>query len=184
MKIISNIDIVSKRIQERLKKLDDKEYLLRPVCFDIIELMTKRIHIDGRDSKNQQIGIYSKGYMALRTGKFKNADKFTKGKKKGFNKNSGKFTNKASKEKTGKDRPNYNRSSDPKVVISLTRKLENDWSVIATKRGYGIGFLNPDNFKKARWTENTYQKKIFSLTPEERDYAVKKIQDLIKKSLE
>lgn len=181
MKIVSNIDVVTLRIKERLALLADKEFLLRPVCFDVIDLMTKRIHIDGKASDDSQIGTYSKGYMALRTGNFQNSDKFKKGVQKGKNKNAGVFTDKSAN--AGTARPQYHRSSDPKVIISLTRQLENDWSVIATTKGYGIGFLNSFNLQKARWTEETYKKKIFNLTESERTYAIGLIQQLVRKAI-
>jgi hypothetical protein len=47
-----------------------------------------------------------------------------------------------------------NRTGGSNVIVSATRLLENDWSVIAVERGYGIGFKNPLNLQKARWVEN------------------------------
>ena len=38
--------------------------------------------------------------------------------------------------------------------MSLTRNMENDFQVIATDTGYGLGFNNPDNVKKADWLQN------------------------------
>lgn len=177
--IKTNIGQVTNELREKLLKLADKENIPRILAFDTIDLMTKRIHIDGKDSKDAQIGAYSKGYMAVRTGNFKNSDKFSRGKNKGKNKNAGVVTKKlvqlfgttqnvfADVRTMGTPRINYNRSSDTKVIISLTRQLENDWSVIATTKGYGVGFLNPHNMDKARWTEATYKKEIFSLSPSE-----------------
>lgn len=47
-----------------------------------------------------------------------------------------------------------NRENDGKVVLSLTRNMENDFQVIPTDTGYGLGFNNPDNVKKADWLQN------------------------------
>ena len=47
-----------------------------------------------------------------------------------------------------KYRENNKRGKDPKVIVSLTRQLENDWAVLATERGYGIGFNNVLNANK------------------------------------
>ncbi len=47
-----------------------------------------------------------------------------------------------------------NRENDGKVVLSLTRNMENDFQVIPTDTGYGLGFNNPDNAKKADWLQN------------------------------
>ncbi len=195
MRIKTNIGVITERIKAKLSILNDHEYLLRPVCFDVIELMTNRIHMEGKDSDGNAIGTYSKGYMAIRTGVFQNSERFKKGAQKGKVKNAGKFTDRTirlnkqtgvftGEDKVGTERPNYHRSSDPKVIISLTRQLENDWSVIATNAGYGIGFKNPFNLQKARWAEATYKKDIFKTTIAEREYAIKKIQGLIKQAFQ
>src|SRR5688572_4831161 len=104
--IRTNIGEVSERILSKLQILKDKEYLLRPICFDVIDLMTQRIHNRGQASDGNTIGTYNNRYLELRQKK-------------------------------------HNRSSDPKIIVSLTRQLENDWNVIGTEKGYGVGFLNP-----------------------------------------
>ena len=65
----------------------------------------------------------------------------------------------------------YNRSSSKKTILSLTTQMENDYKVIATDKGYGIGYDNPFNRQKADWNEQTYKKKIFALTEEEKEQA-------------
>lgn len=179
-----NIAPVVDLIKAKIEKLQDREYLLRPVAFDVIDLMTKRIHIEGGASDGSQIGTYSKGYMVLRTGKYKNSTTNSGGitdagvftdRAIRLNKKTGVFTG---EEKVGKARQNYNRSSDTKVVVSLTRQLENDWSVIATRRGYGIGFKNSFNFQKARWVEKIKGKVIFNMTSGELKYAIDKVNEL------
>lgn len=146
LKINTNLASVTADIRQRIDKLKDAEYLLRPVCFDLIDLMTKRIHIDGKAADNTPIGKYNPVYLKLRQSK-------------------------------------YQRSSENKVIVSLTRQLENDWSVIATPKGYAIGFLNSFNLQKARWVEETKGKNIFSLTTDEQQYAVDLINDLTNKAL-
>ena len=143
--IISNIGPVSKLLAERLQVLSNPEYLLRPIAFDVIDLMTKRIHIDGKDSSNGQIGTYSSGYM--------------------------------------RERARNNRKEGTKVIVSLTRQLENDWSVIATPKGYGVGFKNIFNAKKMRWVEGTYDKEIASLAPEELQHVSEMVTELVQKAL-
>jgi hypothetical protein len=74
----------------------------------------------------------------------------------------------------------YNRNADPKIIVSLTRQLENDWSVLATEaNGYGIGFTNSFNTQKARWVEEQKKKIIFNLTTEERDYIRDRLDELV-----
>lgn len=195
MIIKSNIGVVTAEIISKLQTLRDREYLLRPLCFDIIDKMTKRIHIDGKDATERPIGTYSKGYMAIRTGVFKNSEVYKKGTQKGKAKNAGTFTDRtirlnkengvfSGEDKVGGARPQYHRSADPKVIISLTRQLENDWSVIATDKGYGVGFLNPLNLQKARWAEATYKKDIFRLSPAELKFVEMRIGELVKKALD
>lgn len=144
--IKTNIGEVTQAIKDKLAKLTDKENLPRILAFDTIDLMTKRIHIDGKAADEGQIGTYNKSYLKLREAK-------------------------------------YNRSSDTKIIVSLTRQLENNWSVIATGKGYGVGFLNPFNLQKARWVEENKGKKIFSLSNSEINVLTEIIQENIQNVL-
>lgn len=141
--IKTNIGEVNERIEGKLAKLGDKEYIPRILSFDLIDLMTKRIHVDGLAADESQIGTYNSQYLKLRQRK-------------------------------------YSRSADQKIIVSLTRQLENDWSVIATNAGYGIGFLNPLNFQKARWVEENKGKKIFNLSPTEQQYVNDTVNQLVR----
>lgn len=144
--IKSNFSKVAGDIVRKLQLIRDKDYAIRPVVFDAIDLITKRIHEDGKASDGAQIGTYSKGYMRTREKKYK-------------------------------------RKPDTKVIISLTRQLENDYSVIATEKGYAIGFINKFNKQKSEWVEATYGKKIFNLTTSEREYVQEAIQSRINHAL-
>lgn len=77
----------------------------------------------------------------------------------------------------------YKRDASTKVIVSLTRQLENNWSVIATQNGYGIGFINPFNLQKARWVEDIKDKTIFDLSNSEQQYAVDRINELVADAL-
>lgn len=148
----TNIAEVTARLEEKIKKLKDKEYLLRPVCFDLIDLMKTRIHEKGNSTLGTPIGTYSKGYLALR--------------------------------KRGNPKQGIPaRGDDPKVIVSLTRHLENSWAVVATQRGYGIGFLNPFALEKARWVEQIKDVPIFALSAEENKYATDSINLLVQQAL-
>ena len=61
-----------------------------------------------------------------------------------------------------------NRTADSDVIFSATRQMENDFTVVATSKGYGLGYNNSLNFDKAKWLEEKYKKKVFGLTEEER----------------
>lgn len=74
-------------------------------------------------------------------------------------------------------RPKFNRSKDPKVILSLTRQMESDFSVVADSGKYGLGFKNSLNFDKATWLEGTYKKRIYALTTQERDLAITAAQE-------
>ena len=77
-----------------------------------------------------------------------------------------------------KTREKAGRGKDKKVVVSLTRQLEEDWVAVPTQNGYGIGFNNPFNFDKAKWVEEIKKRIIFNLTAEERDYVKERITEL------
>lgn len=73
----------------------------------------------------------------------------------------------------------YQRTSDKKVIVSLTRQTENSWAMTPTERGWGIGFLNKDSAQKMQWVEEQKGKKIAQLTTEEKDYAIKEITKIV-----
>lgn len=75
------------------------------------------------------------------------------------------------------------RGTDTKIIVSLTRQLENNWSVLETQKGYGIGFTNPFNADKLRWVEEVKDKVISNLTTEEIDYAFERINELVAEAL-
>lgn len=183
MDYTSNISVVVAGLQNQLQGLrNNPEPVLRACAIAVIPEMQTRIHKDGKDSSGNQIGTYSPGYMKVRTGDFANSGRLSRGKNKGKLKNSGTFTEAtirldkktgvfSGEEKVGTKRPNYQRSADTKVIVSLTRQLENDYAVVPTENnGVGIGFNNPLNLQKARWVEETYKKPILTqLTKEEED---------------
>lgn len=178
--IQANISKVMNDIAERIGKLKNQDYLLRPVAIETIANMKQRIHKDGKASDGKQIGTYSAAYMKVRTGDYANADR----KKTGERKNSGYFTKgrnatfSVKTQKADAKRPNYHRDNNTMIVVSLTRQLENDWAVLATPTGYSIGFNNPFNGKKARWVEKGQKKKIFNLTEDERQYVTERLEEL------
>jgi len=196
---------ISQVVRFKIKQLEDiknPDQMLRTVAAGVLPELKRRVHIEGRDTAGGQIGTYSPGYMVLRTGAYKNADTYKKGAKVGKNKNSGVFTKRGFTKFTQEDedtvtsskaflkveyekkaRPQYNRTSDTKVILSLTRQMENDLSIVASKNGYGIGFKNPENFRKSQYNEKTYKKRIWGLTEGEKKLAVKIAEDYIEKNL-
>lgn len=195
IRIRTNLGTVASGLIQKLTLLQDRDKLLRAVASNVLSEMKIRIHTDGKNAEGAQIGTYSDSYMKVRTGNFKNADRFTKGKKKGKTKNAGVFTeaviqlNKQTgvftgEEKVGKKRPAFNRTSDTKVICSLTRNMENDMKVLATPSGYGIGYSNDVNAKKVEWLEDTYNQDIFTLSDREKQVVTETVQTYTTQTLQ
>lgn len=181
IKIKTNIKSVISASQDQLAQLANTDKMLRTAATTVLFLMKDRIHSKGLDATGKPIGTYSKSYMKIRTGSFANAKRITKGANKGKLKDAGVFTDRtirldkktgvfSGEEKVGTARPKYNRTSDTKVILSLTREMENDMKVISLKSGaYGIGFSNTHNYNKSQWAEAQYKRKgkIYALSTEE-----------------
>lgn len=156
----------------------DKDAMLRDVALSVYARMRKRVHVDGEATDGTQIGSYSKGYLVVRSGQFQNN---RKKRGEGFIKSGrqkGGFTKGA---KTGQKRAYYNRGTDRKVILSLTRQMENDLSVVLMDSGYGIGYSNPENLNKAIWNERRYRKPIWNLSKEELQIADDVVNDHLSK---
>lgn len=176
IRITTNISKVVELNVQKLQRLADTDQMVRTAATTVLGLMKIRIHQDGRDANNEQIGTYSPGYMKVRTGNYGNSARISRGKNKGSLKDAGVFTKGRNK---GAQRPAYNRGSDTKVIASLTRQMENDEKVIAVRNNvYGIGFSNKLNFDKSQYVEATYHKegKIFSASPNE----LQAVTDIVK----
>jgi hypothetical protein len=188
----SNINLVVGGLTSKLKELQNNpDQMLRTVALTLLPEVKKRVHVDGKDSNGNQIGTYSKAYMVLRTGAYQNAKRVTRGNNKGKLKDAGSFTDRtirldkktgvfSGEDKVGQARPKYNRTSDPKVILSLTRQMENDLSVLPIGGGYGIGYNNPDNFKKSQYNEATYKKRIWAPTEDEKALVRKTAEAYVK----
>lgn len=177
------------KYQNVISAIQDKDKMLRSCAAGVLPVMKDRIHVKGLDSQEKPIGTYSEGYMKVRTGNFANArakstsknirkDQFenkfysgagfyTRGKNAVYNIKSRKAVKtKASLRKA------YNRSNDTKKIYSLTRQMENDFSVQATDKGNGLGFNNPYNAQKAEWVQEQDKKTVYNTTEKERKLAV------------
>jgi len=85
MEITSNLTSVIGDILGKFALLGNPEYVSRAVATAVMPEMRKRIHVDGKNSKDSQIGVYSNSYLKLRQKK-------------------------------------YNKTSDNKVIASLTKQ--------------------------------------------------------------
>jgi hypothetical protein len=50
--------------------------------------------------------------------------------------------------------------------------MENDFSVQATDKGYGLGFNNPYNAQKAEWVQEQDKKTVYKTSEKESKLAV------------
>lgn len=179
MKVESNANEVINLIYDRLEGVNIKE-LTAIQASTLMAEMKKRIHKLGKASDGGQIGTYSKGYMAVRSGIFKNSGKQSKGVNTVKVSNAGKKTKGKS---IGEPRKKYNRGTDPKVIISLSRKLEESYVLVPIQNGTGIGFSTNESFLKSQYVEKTYKKPIFKITKEERQLIFEAGQEYINETL-
>jgi hypothetical protein len=163
-------------IASRLEDINVKE-MTAIQASTAMAAMRKRIHVDGKDSNDSQIGTYTPAYIKVRTGIYK--DSKVSGKKEVV-KSAGNKTKGKSK---GSERPKYQRSADPKVILSLTGEMEQQMIIIPIENGCGIGYSNEENFLKSQYNEKTYKKKIFNLTKDERADIMAIGQDYINDTL-
>ncbi len=127
---------------------DVLDKMLRTIASTLTAAIHDRVHVNGLDSNEQPIGTYTPGYMKVRTNTFKSS-KIVRGVNK------------------GQARKKYNRTADTKVILSLTRQMENDLSVceqnpFKTDYGYAIGYQNDLNFVKIQENEKRYGKAILT----------------------
>ena len=141
--------MTSQTPQELLAKInaliEKPDAIMREVALAVLPELRHRVHVDGKDSSGNQIGTYSPEYMKLRTGNYKNSGRISRGANKGKLKDAGKFTKGLNikvfgtvvedSPKAGLARPQYHRDADAKVILSLTRQMENDLSVVETPTG-------------------------------------------------
>ena len=80
-------------------------------------------------------------------------------------------------------RRNAGRGTDNKVILSLTRQMENGYILVELPNGTGIGFSTHEDFQKAGWCEETYKKPIFKPTAEEKEMVNQIAEEYIAKYL-
>jgi len=142
---VASVDYVVKG----LASLTDTDSLLREIASGMLAKTHTRIHNYGERADGTPIGTYSDAYMKLRTDSY-STNYYTKGKNK------------------GQPRPLYKRDFDTKVIFSLTRQMEKDYSIIAiSDTEYGLGFQNPVDGQKSVWLQEQFGNNIWALSEEE-----------------
>lgn len=64
-------------------------------------------------------------------------------------------------------REKNNRGADRKIILSLTRQMENDFTVVEVNGNVGLGFNNQTNFEKATFMEARFPGTYFISAEEE-----------------
>lgn len=106
--ISSNIGAVASSLTAKLKEFraQIKDKVLLTVATDMNAKVKVRIHQEGKNAGDSEIGTYSSAYLKYR------------------------------------EKKPFNRTGDTKIIFSLTRKMENEFVVIPTDKGYGLGWLD------------------------------------------
>lgn len=81
-----------------------------------------------------------------------------------------------------KRRIKHGKTASPKIILSYTRQMQNDFKVIPLQGSYGLGFSNPDDTNKAEWAQDRFGK-IYGLTSEETKQMQLIIDDWLEKNL-
>lgn len=153
---IQGLGELTARLKNQLKEAGGDavgaDKLTRAATSTLFVDMKRRIHNDGLDSDDNPIGSYSAGYLKYRQFGYKGKT-YVRGQNKGQDR--------------GEKNKKPNRNSDPKVVLSLTRKMESDMDFFRIQTGWAIGYKNSQSFDKSQWNEETYKKKIFDATQKE-----------------
>lgn len=77
-----------------------------------------------------------------------------------------------------KTRERFNRGSDKRIILSLHRQMELDFTVVAKGQSIGLGFLNSTNFEKATALEKRYPG-TYALSDEEEEIVANAITDYL-----
>lgn len=141
---ISGIQGMVNKLRGKLLSITEKDSVTRVVASTMAGVVRKRIHEQGKNADDTNIGDYDEKYLRVRQ---KN-----------------------------------NRGTSKKVIISLTRELENDFGLsvtnpIKTSGGWGIGFVrNTDRDGVTHSDISNYMEekygKIWSLTSKEYNMAI------------
>lgn len=153
--------------------------LVRTVATTSLAQIRKRIHEQGKASDDTDIGQYSIKplYISIRenpgrsfgrpTGKT-GRSVFTSGKKEGQLHTSKYFEGGYEGFKNA-----IGRNQLGKVNLFLSGTLANQFTIIATSKGYGLGWPSKDKLDIAKGLEKKYKKKIYALSKDEKALAIK-----------
>lgn len=168
-----NIDIkeVLKPIVEKLTELQSGELgnnLLREVATTQLAEMKVRIFEQGKDDNESSIGQYSTKPIYVNPNN--SPKKFTPKGKTGKTKFANGELHKTRYFAQGyKDfKSEIGRNTLGTVNLSLSRDFQNKMTIIATSKGWGIGWLEDEKYKRALHFQQKYKKIIFGQTEKEK----------------
>lgn len=186
----SNIREVVANYTARLNSLNKGgqgyDSTMREVATTMRGEISRRIHSEGENANGGDIGRYSTNpiYVSVAAnagrsfgrpiGKTRKS-KFETGKKKGQDHRSRYFAGGYNEYKTA-----IGRNRLGKVNLSLSGQMANQFSIIATSDGYGLGWSNTEMFERARHLEKKYGQ-VWALTPDEKIMSTAIVQNQINK---
>lgn len=162
---------------------------IRTAATSVLGEMKTRIHEQGKAADGSDIGTYSKKpiYVSITANPGKSfgrpigksgKSKFASGKKKGQDHKSRYFPQGYSEYKTA-----IGRNQLGKVNLSLSGQLNSQLALIATSRGYGLGWPDDEKLKRSAFLEKKYGKKIWALAGKEKEIALAAAENVIKRAL-
>lgn len=185
IKATSNIKDVVGELAAKLATLQKGgqgyDSTLREVATTMRAEMSRRIHSEGKNSNGSDIGSYSikPMYVSLRAvpkpkgvGRGKNGQtKFANGKPHASKYYAGGYSD---------YKTDVGRNKLGKVNLSLTGQLSNQFSVIATTNGYGLGWANTEMYDRSQALTKKYGQ-VWNLTESEAKMSNEIAQEQINK---
>jgi hypothetical protein len=165
-------------IAEELRNLSEEvqDKIVRDAAINVMAEIKVRVHQQGKASDESQIGVYSDSYLKYRSGTYSDS----KTNKKGAVTSAGRYSKGAN---IGKKRRKFNRGTDSRVILSLTRQMESDMQVQKIEGGYAIGYSNRKNLDKALWNQIRYKKAIWALSIKEKEIVKSIAQSYVENSI-
>lgn len=168
--ISSNITEVMSGLSVKLTALAENEYknILRTVATSMNGVISERIHEQGLDANGAKIGNYDTKPIYVNPNKA--TRKFPTQGKDGKTK----FISTGLPHKTKYFAGGYNEFKTQvgknigSVNLNLSGQMSNQFTVIATQNGYGLGWQDSNIFERARFFETKkYNKTIWGVTEKE-----------------
>jgi hypothetical protein len=185
----TNLPAVLLRLKEKVDALQPggllHDSIMSQAASSVLPAMSSRIHEQGLSADGDSIGQYSSKSLYVSVGEYPGIavgtpagktgkTKFKKGKKKGQPHTSRYFEGGYAEFKT-----DTGLSEGGKVNLVLTGQLRDEFGVVATANGFGLGWSDPEKADRAQALETKYGKKIWALTADEKSNVVALAQKMM-----